>query len=297
MRIATSTNLFGYNRERTNYTSTIECIKRCSDAGFKVIDMNFCPIYNYNYTEFCDDDYIEQALKIRKFADESGVVFYQSHIPFSSGYMPRNSNEDTNSVERLLERTNRAIMAGEILGVKWAVVHPYTDIRYELDNRANLEYNLKFYTPIVEMLKKHGQGMAIENMFTLPDNKFRRKYCEIAEELIELIDAFNDPCVGACWDFGHAHIMYEDQTIPLRKMGKRLKATHVADNKRFSDSHLLPFSGGTIKWEAIMPVLKEIEYEGDFTFEAHCFTDKLPDKLRDPAAQFCYKTGQYLVKL
>ena len=79
--------------------------------------------------------------------------------------------------------------------------------------------------------------------------------------------------MGICWDFGHANLMGIDQREALRVMGKRLKATHVADNSGKLDDHILPFQGN-VNWRSILPVLSEIGYEGDLTFEIHNSTSR-----------------------
>ena len=87
-----------------------------------------------------------------------------------------------------------------------------------------------------------------------------------------------------------------DQREALRYMGKRLKATHVADNSGYNDDHIMPFQG-TIDWRKILPVLSEINYEGDLTFEIHCSTSRLPDNLLDDTALLAEKVRRYLLNL
>ena len=50
-------------------------------------------------------------------------------------------------------------------------------------------------------------------------------------------------------------------------------------------------------WEEIMPLLKEIGYDGDFTYEVHGFYSKIPDDLRIEAGKLGYKIGMYLMDL
>ena len=79
-------------------------------------------------------------------------------------------------------------------------------------------------------------------------------------------------------------------------MGKRLKATHVADTSGKLDDHILPFQGN-VNWRSILPVLSEIGYEGDLTFEIHNSTSRLPDHLVDATAALCEQVGRYLLDL
>ena len=113
---------------------------------------------------------------------------------------------------------------------------------------------------------------------------------------IALIDACNDPGVGACWDFGHGNFIFQDQREQLRLLGKRLKATHVDDNYGKADEHMFPFHG-SVDWHAVIPVLVEIGYEGDFTFETHKEFTRLPEHLKDMVAKTGYEIGQYCLSL
>ena len=127
-------------------------------------------------------------------------------------------------------------------------------------------------------------------------NPLPEKISEL-EEQIALIDHFNDPSVGGTWDFGHAQLVYKDQVPALRKLGKRLKATHVQENDGSGDDHFIPFIRGNTPWEKLMPLLKEIGYEGDFTYEIHGFYSSIPDEMRLRAGKLAYEVGMYLMSL
>ena len=62
------------------------------------------------------------------------------------------------------------------------------------------------------------------------------------------------------------------------------------------DEHLLPFYGD-IDWASIMKTLKEIEYEGDVTYEVTPWLDRVPPMLRDTALKHSVEVGEYLLKL
>jgi sugar phosphate isomerase/epimerase len=57
-----------------------------------------------------------------------------------------------------------------------------------------------------------------------------------------------------------------DQEESLRKIGKNLKATHIHDNFKNDDQHLIP-GIGICNWKSVMPILKEIGYEGPLMLE------------------------------
>ena len=178
------------------------------------------------------------------------------------------------------------------------VLNYYVHVDFRESKRRNYEY----FMPKLELAEKVGCGIAIENMaddYGSGRSAHRRplgSYCTTHVDLCELVDSFNVPNVGICWDFGHAQLMGIDQREALRYMGKRLKATHVADNSGAKDDHILPFQG-TVDWRKVLPVLTEIGYEGDLTYEIHASTSRLPDELVDPMAKVCHEVGRYLLAL
>ena len=90
--------------------------------------------------------------------------------------------------------------------------------------------------------------------------------------------------------------MKQAQTPALTMVGERLKATHVSDNIGIENDHILPFYGYT-DWEEIMRVLKDIGYQGDFTYEIHRYTTQLPEALIIPALKYSIEVGNYLLSL
>ena len=52
---------------------------------------------------------------------------------------------------------------------------------------------------------------------------------------------------------------------------------------------------GTVPWEKVMRALKEIGYEGDFTYEIGGFFNSIPKELLLPAAKLSVATGRHLI--
>lgn len=286
MRLSTSTNILDYVPDRQEPIPVEECLRRCSQAGYKVMDMNFCdqsgkgrPLTKYNWK-----DWVNQ---VGEAAQKYGITFSQSHTLFYNvcDYTIKEREENE-------ELVRRAIIGSGMLGVKWIVIHAGTANESGYSFRESMKRNHEYFLPHIELAKKYNCGIAIEN---LPENdRKNREFAAAVEELLELVDSFDDSSVGICWDFGHAHLTDEDQEKSLKSIGQRLKATHVADNHRNFDEHLAPFYG-TIDWYPLMKVLTEIKYAGDFTFEIHNFMRKFPDALRDQLLVHTYDLGQYLI--
>ncbi len=290
MRVATMTSMFRECRESKEFTGYIESIRLCKEAGFNVLDFNMCAMLN-RHTELNGDDWIKSAEDIRNEAEKLGITFSQSHPP----YRPFKGSrfKSTEEKERFDELTLRAIHVSSILGVKWAVMHPVTEIETaEYNLEADLTANHDNFDKVVEQAVKENVGIAFENMC---DRDNRRRFGATAEELIALVDSYKGAPVGVCWDTGHGHRVYTNQIPALEKLGSRIKALHVNDNFGQDDLHLLPFLG-TIPWEKVMKTLTKIGYEGDLVYEIR-INNYMPQELKIPSARFSVDVGKYLLSL
>ena len=293
MKLSTSTNLIAFRPDWVSYIPILDSMRQLKKAGFDAVDLNISDA-GKSFFRLADPDWREWMEEVAALSEELDLPITQSHAPFYNALIPEN---DKAAVwEPMIDR---AIEASGMVHVPWIVMHPGTypddDICMKESRRRNYEY----FMPRLEAAAKVGCGIAIENMTDGTPSAHRRpgrQYCTTAVELCELVDSFHTDNVGICWDFGHANLMGIDQREALRVMGKRLKATHVADNSGCRDDHILPFQG-MIDWRKILPVLTEIGFEGDLTYEIHCSTSRLPDELVYETAVLCEHVGRYLLKL
>ena len=289
MRLSTSTSIMDRYQRVQGVVSMEDCIKRCHAAGYRVLDMNFCDMSNPGMP-LAKDDWEAWAHKIADLAANLGIEFSQSHSHFYHFLNPKVENREFHD-----EMIRRSCIASGILGVKWMTVHASTETQTRgYSHKASKAGNLEYFPSYFELAFKHNVGVVIENMFD--PTPVQRTYTAAPEDLIDLVDAFNDPRVQVCWDFGHANLVGYDQCDALRMVGKRLKSTHFADNHGVKDEHLLPFYGD-MDWVSIMKTLKEIGYEGDITYEVTPFLDRVPPQVRDSALRHTVEVGEYLLSL
>ncbi len=299
MYLSTSTCLFPGHRQGGR-TPIVESIKLCHECGFRHIDLNFCSASNIRSgNELIGDDWERRIDEIGELAARLGIVFTQSHAPYDSNLFRTDIAPLSDEYRAWYdESVRRSIIASAKLGVKWVVTHAQTAVgEAELSREYNVKVNHEWYAPYLELAKKSGTGLAVENMAEFNPEKTKHRFTAIVEEQIAIIDDFNDPALMGAWDFGHAELVYSNQVPALRKLGHRLKATHVQENRGQSDDHFVPFVRGNTPWEELMPLLKEIEYDGDFTYEIHGIMSKVPDELRVSMGKFCYNVGMYLIGL
>ncbi len=80
-----------------------------------------------------------------------------------------------------------------------------------------------------------------------------------------LEDELDGNGTGICLDFGHAHLMGEVADA-VETVAEHIITTHVHDNHRRDDDHLVPYRG-TIDWDQALVTMQKIGYEGTYLME------------------------------
>ena len=280
---------FGMYREKSNRNPHIASLEFLHKAGFEGMDINLHgAIVPGNY--LAGDDWQRGIEEVAETAERLGMDLDQCHLPFYNFCDP---------AYPMLEEHNRMfgrmIDAAAILGVKWAVVHPGNACDSVQGLKESKWRTIEYIKPFIEQAEKYGIGIAMENLFV--PRKLGRvyRYCARGEEVCDLVDSL-DGNVGVCWDFGHANLIKDDQAECLRMIGKRLKVLHVHDNDGERDDHQVPFTySGTVEWERILPVLKEIGYEGSFNFEV--INNKMPNGAAEGFGMYMYQLGREMIRM
>lgn len=304
MKIAQTTSACG--QLYGGKASLLDIAAYYAKVGYTAVDLSFL-----NVAPLRGDDWLEWAAEAKEFLQKNNIPAVQSHAPIFNAF-----SKDITDIEEKLEMVKRTLVTSGTIGIPWVVIHPNTDY---CNNRfsVNLAKNKEYFKPLLELAAKYGTGIAIENLFDTyhrplgvsgssekSDRRMdhhliaQRRYGSNPEELLELVDALAQEFhnVGICWDFGHANESGLNHVETLELLGKRIKALHVNDNMAVFDDHLTPFCG-TVPWKEVMPKLKEIGYEGSFTYENHKFVGHVPEELLDAALTYSLKVAKYLVGL
>lgn len=135
--------------------------------------------------------------------------------------------------------------------------------------------------PVVKAAERLGIRLAFENLRHPP-------------HLRQVLDAFNSPAVGLCYDSGHHH-GWGRETDWLKEYGSRLFALHLHDNDGTQDSHAIPFDGG-IDWQALAARIAATGYMGPTALEVEAgawYEDCMPaDAFLHRAAQAAARIGR-----
>ncbi len=269
-----------------NHFDLKETVDILAEAGFDAVD--FSQTSKKIYEETPQKEYYTE---IRKYTEEKGLYFNQSHAPFHS------SSEDEEWSKKRFNEIATSIERASYLGIKNIIVHPCQHLEYDIDGNPErlFEYNMRFYNGLVPYCEEYGVNVALENMWQSTGSIINHSTCSTPEEFIRYLDELNKPCFVACLDIGHAALVREDIAEFIKKLGKdRLKCLHVHDVDGAHDLHTLPYYG-SVNWDKVMGALKEIGYTGEFTYEADCFMGSLPKELMADAAKFMCKVGKHLI--
>ena len=225
------------------------------EAGFKYVSIGFG-----SSLVFHRDGWEKEILRIKKLLDDLGLKCALTHLPY------HNLTVNSDVVDRVMdEAIKRAIKATAMLSADRTVHHTRT---YYLgvglaDKEKSKRDNLSAIRELIPIAREAGVILAIEN---LPNFRNYPLYPNNHEDLLDIFCELDDPTIGICWDFGHGLMSDNDQVEALTKIGKNLKVTHIHDNFKDDDRHLIP-GIGVMDWKTLMPLLKKIGYNGPLMLE------------------------------
>ena len=293
MRVSTSTNIY-LRRPDGRFASIEESMEQCSKAGYRVMDLNFYDATTF-HLEFMSPTWESWSYKVKDLAEKLGIEFSQGHSSFYNFCEP----EKVKDFEYWETSVKRSVLSAEIIGIPWIVIHAGTSFDAGNDYKeVSFRKNMDYFKEFVTFASEHNVGLAFENLWDL-NIRPQRRYTANAEELMEFVNAIKPYApnhVGTCWDFEHADIMGQDQRKSLTLLGKTLKCTHCSDQTGINNDHIIPFSG-SIDWKEAVHILRDIGYEGDFTYEMHRYGMNTPEPLVQDALKYSLKMGEYILSL
>ena len=261
MKISTQTGSF------MKYFSDKEIVNMLYNAGFDAIDYSFFDTSRCN-PDVSDAEYKERFTELRKYAEDKGLYFNQSHAPHPSSLI------DEAFTKRRFSELITSLKNSSYLGVRNIIIHPLQHLRYYTgDNiEALYEMNIEFYNRLIPYCEEYGITVCTENMFQAYGDSYKLwdSTCSKAEEFVRYIDGIGSPYVKACVDIGHTVLVGENPVKMIKSLGHRVAALHVHDNDGIRDEHTLPFHG-IIKWNEVTRALHDIGYSGEITLEAEGF--------------------------
>ena len=174
-------------------------------------------------------------------------------------------------------------------------------LKYIEDDNARIlkEINMDFYRRLIPYCKDFNITVCLENMYQM--KKVGEYYqvlpstCSSPNEFEEYLDELNSPYMCACLDIGHANMLEHNIPDFIKTLGNKLVALHVHEAQGNWDFHRAPYIIGNTKWAEVLKALKDINYVGDFTFEADNTLLRMPDDLLEPTAVFMADIGRSMI--
>jgi sugar phosphate isomerase/epimerase len=206
-------------------------------------------------------------------ANEAGIVINQVHGPFRWPICDITVEERAERMEKM----KHSIRATALLECKYWVIHPMMPFGWEErkmypdHEKETRNINLAFFKELLVTAKEYDVVICLENM---PMVNFS---IGSVQEVYRFVKEMDDDHFKICLDTGHASV-YPNQSVgdAVRLMGDEIRCLHVHDNNGRNDNHWLPYHG-VIDWEDFANALKEIGYQGVFSYETNP-PGKMPEK-------------------
>lgn len=269
----------GVYRNRFGDFKALEIIKK---AGFDGYDFSMTGPDDNWHLPLNEPNYIEYAKEIKKFSDDIGLECLQAHAPYAYN--------TPDKLPAYIDKAKKSIEIAAELGCKNLVIHPIN--YFNAIGNADLLYNKILPTAI-----EHNVVICTENMFNWKNSKQNETIpsaCGSVKDFVDCIDCVDSPYLKACLDLGHANMVNcEGASKFIKGLGDRIVCLHVHDNDLYDDQHTLPYMGNA-NWDQLTSDLKEIGYNGYFTYEEVSFVKGFPDELMLDCLKFKLDVAKHL---
>ena len=280
MRISTE---IWHTRRAFGDFKTIDVV---ADAGFDGIDFSFNTMCDWDEVMERPDS-VDIAKRLKQHANERGIAFCQAHAPldFRHGMPLSFESREFRSIVKSMEFAAQ-------LGVPIIVVHgieppAYIDVH---------EYNLEFFNALLPFCKLYDIKIGVENLFEFyADGYIGAKRFGTPESFCKMLDLLDPEYFVGCVDVGHAKLTGYQPEDFLYAAKDRVKCLHIHCNDGNLDSHQLPYFA-PCNWDGLMKALRDINYDGWFTFELIGYLGRFPAELLPDALKLAAATGRYLIE-
>jgi sugar phosphate isomerase/epimerase len=187
----------------------------------------------------------------------AGIRFYSCHAPF--GDEEELSQLDETGREGALSIHVQSLTRAALAGVECLVIHPGRRCP-EAEIPARRDRLYASLETLIPAAQRAGVHLALENM--LPAHVGSR-----SADIRSIVDHFESPWLGVCFDTGHAHVNDEGVDAAFATLRDRIISFHLADNDGHKDQHSQP-PYGTIDWSTFVPAFRAIGFARPVTVEA-----------------------------
>ena len=195
---------------------TEKAIRIIAEAGFDAFDLSlFAMIRDDPNYEMNQPAYRDTAHRLRRVADECGIVCNQAHAPFHS------STPDPEETAAIFQKIVRAMEIASIVRAKINIVHPKQHLAYKGNEDTLKQINLEFYRDLIPYAQKFNIKAAVENMWQFYDGRINYSTCATPEEFCSYLEEINSEWIVGCLDVGHTAIVNEDLPNMIHALGSK----------------------------------------------------------------------------
>ena len=204
-------------------------------------------------------------LKLPQELRDAGLSFVDAHAPFGAETDPAVPVPEYR--RQMLARLKFTLQIVHDYGVDTCCVHIDTTLYAGYTPEQHFDAARRTLDEVLPVAEKLGVVICLENIF---------KPLNTVDDVLTLIGEFPSPCLGACFDAGHANIMEHGMADPacvaydrfgkigrevpwehdvLGRMLPYIVNCHLHDNHAALDEHTLP-GRGTVDWREVIPKLR-----------------------------------------
>lgn len=251
MRFGISTHLYH------DHTLQREHLSQVAGYGFEAIEL-FATRSHFDYHD------PEAVARLAQWLTETGLTLHGVHAPITDtmsagrlGQMFSTAAADGARRQVAVREAEAALQIARQIPFDVLVVHLGTPSANTDGGDNHRGAALRSVEEICRLAEPLGVRVAIE---VIPNE------LSSASSLVGLLERDLDSrSAGLCMDFGHAFLM-GDVADAIETAAEHLITTHVHDNTRRADDHLVPYRGG-IDWSAALMTMQKIGYEGTYLLE------------------------------
>jgi sugar phosphate isomerase/epimerase len=251
MRYGISTHLYHDRRLERDHLAQI------ASYGFDTIEL-FATRSHFDYHN------ASAIAHLAEWLSETGLTLASVHAPIAESFTKGQwsgglSNAVTDGVKRqqTVRESEAALQIARRIPFDVFAVHLGSPLAYSQPGDNNRGSAFRSADEICRLAEPFGIRVALE---VIPND------LSSAAALVSMIEQdLNADQAGICLDFGHAHLM-GDVADTIETAAEHVVATHVHDNKRHTDDHLVPYLG-SINWDMALMTMQKIGYEGIYLME------------------------------
>lgn len=189
--------------------------------------------------------------ELKQRLSENGLQICSLHAPFSRDMDI--SAPDPKAAQTSLDTMKRCLDAAADLDAGIVVFHPYME--RVADDPRRKDILTKQVIAMFDHIADRNIRLAAENL----------RVETLNEILIHSLNIIRTPRYGLCYDSSHDNLTSQPMAI-LRRCGTRIITTHISDNRKVHDDHMLPFEG-TYDWDHFTEAFSRIKFAGVFLLE------------------------------